>query len=87
MIVTSGVVLATLSKTATTAEVSELKTAEDLHRYVIGISMMIVSLFCTGLLGLLQERTYTKYGPCWREGLFYTVCKCELWFRVETKFL
>ncbi|KAF8798848.1 hypothetical protein BYT27DRAFT_6880417 [Phlegmacium glaucopus] len=34
--------------------------------------MMVVSLFCTGLLGFLQERTYGKYGPCWREGVFYT---------------
>jgi UDP-xylose/UDP-N-acetylglucosamine transporter B4 len=73
MIITSGVVLSTLSRTATTAEVSKLKNAEDLHRYIIGISMMVVSLFCTGILGLLQERTYRKYGPCWREGLFYTV--------------
>lgn len=72
MIVTSGVVLATLSRTAT-AEVSKLETVEDVHRYVIGISMMVVSLFCTGFLGLLQERTYGKYGPCWKEGIFYTV--------------
>jgi solute carrier family 35 (UDP-xylose/UDP-N-acetylglucosamine transporter), member B4 len=72
VIVTSGVVLATLSRTAT-VEVSKLGTVEDVHRYVIGISMMVVSLFCTGLLGLLQERTYGKYGPCWREGIFYTV--------------
>jgi len=72
VIITSGVVLATLSRTATTVEVSNLKTAEDLQRYIIGIGMMVVSLLCTGLLGLLQERTYGKYGPCWREGIFYT---------------
>ena len=76
MIVTSGVVLATLSRTMATAEVSKMETAEDVHRYVIGISMTIMSLFCTGLLGLLQERTYGKYGPCWREGIFYTVWEC-----------
>lgn len=35
--------------------------------------MLTASLLLTGVLGLLQERTYTKYGPCWREGLFYTV--------------
>jgi len=72
LVVTSGVVLATLSRTATTAEVSKLRTAEDLHRYIIGISMIVLSLLCTGLLGLLQEKTYGRYGPCWREGLFYT---------------
>jgi len=72
MIITSGVVLSTLSRTAMTTDSSKLESAEDLHRYIIGISMMVMSLFCTGILGLLQERTYGKYGPCWREGLFYT---------------
>jgi len=72
VIVTSGVVLVTLSRKTRTAEVSKLETAEDLHRYAVGISMMVVSLFCTGFLGLLQERTYGQYGPCWKEGLFYT---------------
>lgn len=73
MIITSGVVLSTLSRTSMAADVSKLESAEDLHRYIIGISMMVMSLLCTGILGLLQERTYGKYGPCWREGLFYTV--------------
>ena len=73
MIITSGVVLSTLSRTPMAADVSKLESAEDLHRYIIGISMMVMSLLCTGILGLLQERTYGKYGPCWREGLFYTV--------------
>ena len=36
--------------------------------------MLVVSLFLTGFLGVLQERTYKQYGPCWREGVFYTVC-------------
>lgn len=35
--------------------------------------MLIVSLVCTGLYGALQERTYSTYGPCWRESVFYTV--------------
>ena len=34
---------------------------------------MTASLFLTGALGLLQERTYSVYGPYWREGVFYTV--------------
>jgi hypothetical protein len=35
--------------------------------------MLVASLVCTGVYGALQERTYGTYGPCWREGLFYTV--------------
>lgn len=45
----------------------------DLARYTTGIVMLSASLLLTGVLGMLQERTYTRYGPCWREGLFYTV--------------
>ena len=40
--------------------------------YFYGIAMLIVSLFATAFLGILQERTYKAYGSCWREGIFYT---------------
>jgi len=35
--------------------------------------MLVVSLVCTGIHGALQERTYSTYGPYWRESIFYTV--------------
>lgn len=41
--------------------------------YLYGILMLIASLFATAILGILQERTYKAYGPCWKEGMFYTV--------------
>ncbi|CAA7261440.1 unnamed protein product [Cyclocybe aegerita] len=74
IIVTSGVILATLSRTAPShnAKAPKPMSAEESRKYFIGIGMMTVSLFCTGLLGLMQERTYKKYGPCWKEGVFYT---------------
>ena len=46
---------------------------EDTKTYIIGVSMMVVSSVATGFLGLLQELTYQTYGPCWKEGVFYTV--------------
>ncbi|KAI0819661.1 UAA transporter [Trametes gibbosa] len=67
--VSAGVVLATLSRP------SAPKTAgdpPDIGRYSIGVFMLTVSLVLTGVLGVLQERTYTKYGPHWKEGVFYT---------------
>ncbi|KAJ3568372.1 hypothetical protein NP233_g5758 [Leucocoprinus birnbaumii] len=73
-IVTIGVVLATLSRPSgskNTWTVSP-RTPEELQTYAMGILMLVISLFCTGLLGLLQEKTYRKYGPCWKEGVFYT---------------
>ncbi|KXN88138.1 UDP-N-acetylglucosamine transporter YEA4 [Leucoagaricus sp. SymC.cos] len=75
VIVTIGVILATLSRPSSSSKNSWTvtpRTPEELRTYAIGIAMLIVSLFCTGLLGLLQEKTYRKYGPCWKEGIFYT---------------
>ncbi|KAI0352296.1 UAA transporter [Trametes cingulata] len=69
--VSAGVVLATLSRP------SAPKTSgdpPDIGRYSIGVFMLTVSLLLTGILGVLQERTYTKYGPHWKEGVFYTHC-------------
>lgn len=69
--VSAGVVLATLSRP------SSPKTSSsdvDVGRYTIGVAMLTFSLLLTGILGVLQERTYTKYGPHWKEGVFYTVC-------------
>jgi len=73
MLVFAGVTIATLSKTTSHSKTSKLMTQDELHKYFFGVAMMTVSLFCTGLLGLLQEMTYKKYGPCWREAMFYTV--------------
>ena len=76
VIVTSGVVLVTLSRSPTSNDSGKpiLISSEDARKYFLGIIMMTVSLICTGVLGIMQERTYKIYGPCWREGLFYTVC-------------
>ncbi len=70
-----GVIIATLSRPSASSgsRTRSSRTPEELRTYTIGIGMLVVSLFCTGLLGLLQEKTYRKYGPCWREGVFYTV--------------
>ncbi|KAL0566441.1 hypothetical protein V5O48_015574, partial [Marasmius crinis-equi] len=43
-----------------------------MSRYALGIGMLVVSLLLSGILGILQEKTYKKYGPCWKEGVFYT---------------
>lgn len=72
LIVTAGAFLSALSRTATSATSSKEAQAADFKLYITGISMLVVSLLCTGILGLLQEQTYQKYGPCWKECLFYT---------------
>ncbi|TFK19993.1 UAA transporter [Coprinopsis marcescibilis] len=72
-IVSLGVIFAALSGTDVTSSGLQLtRTPEELQLYLTGIAMLTGSLICTATLGLYQEKTYTKYGPVWREGLFYT---------------
>lgn len=80
VIVTFGVVVATLSRptAAPTRVTSEATTAAqnatEMSEYVTGIVMLSVACVLTSTLGILQERTFTKYGSStWREGIFYTV--------------
>jgi UDP-xylose/UDP-N-acetylglucosamine transporter B4 len=69
-VVTIGVVLATLSRPLGSRTTT---TASDPARYAVGITMLALSLVLTGILGILQERVYKRYGPHWQEGVFYTV--------------
>jgi hypothetical protein len=68
-LVSIGVILTTLSRPSGPSK----NSSEDFEQYIIGICMLTISLLLTGVLGMLQELTYRKYGPCWREGVFYTV--------------
>lgn len=68
LFVSAGVVLATLARPSSNSE-----TNVEVADYALGILMLAISSLLTGMLGVLQERTYSTYGPCWREGVFYTV--------------
>ena len=82
-LVTSGVIFATLSRPS--AKMSLM--GDDGSTYVTGISMLTISLLLTGVLGVLQEQTYKKHGPCWREGVFYTVSILPPWSTTDLKFV
>jgi len=90
-VVSSGVIIATLSRPRTdrptptvgtgigtptptpASNASSTAAVDDASgAYTLGIAMLVTSLICTGVYGALQERTYSTYGPCWREGVFYT---------------
>ncbi|KAI0641886.1 UAA transporter [Trametes meyenii] len=71
ILVSAGVVLATLSRPSSPKSSGD---PPDVARYSLGVSMLTFSLLLTGILGVMQERTYTKYGPHWKEGVFYTHC-------------
>ncbi|KAI0343167.1 UAA-domain-containing protein [Trametopsis cervina] len=67
LLVTLGVIVATTSRPT-----ASNNSSIDVSQYTTGVIMLTVSLGLTGVLGLLQERAYTIYGPCWQEGVFYT---------------
>jgi UDP-xylose/UDP-N-acetylglucosamine transporter B4 len=54
--VTLGVITTTTSKSPSTA------AQTDTREYVLGIVCLALSLLGSGLLGLLQERAFAKYG-------------------------
>ncbi|CAG8813292.1 12778_t:CDS:2, partial [Racocetra persica] len=69
VMVTLGVILATISSSDVgTEEVTTVGTPE----FVIGISLLSITLVLSCFMGLYQELTYEKYKSDWREGLFYT---------------
>ncbi|KAK7048127.1 Glucooligosaccharide oxidase [Favolaschia claudopus] len=72
IVVSAGVIIATLARPSASKKSGMMESVEDVQRFTIGISMLVVSLILTGIYGLLQERTYRTYGPCWKEGVFYT---------------
>jgi solute carrier family 35 (UDP-xylose/UDP-N-acetylglucosamine transporter), member B4 len=69
ILVSIGVCVSSISASST----NTLNLEHSSGTYILGIMMLVVSLFLTAVLGILQERTYKLYGPCWREGVFYTV--------------
>lgn len=67
--VSLGVLLATFSRPSSSSSSDD---PAEFGRYLLGVAMMTTSLILTGVLGMLQESTYSKFGPHWREGVFYT---------------
>jgi len=73
MLVTAGVVLTTLSASTSTAATAPTET----YSYATGITILSLALLLSGLLGLVQDWTYTTYGRTttsskpWRESMFY----------------
>ncbi|KAF8339186.1 UAA transporter family-domain-containing protein [Cantharellus anzutake] len=79
ILVTIGVVTATLSKPAPPRipfrhGVYPPLPADspDTHLYAVGVGMMALGLVLSGILGAMQEKTFEWFGPHWREGVFYT---------------
>ncbi|KZT56871.1 UAA transporter [Calocera cornea HHB12733] len=70
LLVTLGIVLATLSSRQSTGTVTTSAVAPA--DYAAGICLLLVGLLLSGWLGMRQEETFRVWGPQWQESLFYT---------------
>jgi len=74
MLVTAGVALTTFSaSTSTTIAAAEDNDSTNAYTYATGITILSLALLLSGLLGLVQDWTFTTYGRrrSWRESMFY----------------
>jgi len=78
ILVTLGVVSTTLSaakKPTSGISTSSVPGVWDIHQYFTGIVLLSVALVLSGLLGMVQDRTYSKYRGTddapWKESMFY----------------
>lgn len=78
ILVTLGVISTTLSATKKPKpgiNTSSVPGVWDIHQYLTGIALLSVALVLSGLLGIVQDRTYSKFRGTgdapWKESMFY----------------
>ena len=78
ILVTLGVISTTLSaakKPTPGINTSSVPGVGDVHQYFTGIVLLSVALVLSGLLGMVQDRTYSKFRGTddapWKESMFY----------------
>ena len=78
ILVTLGVISTTLSaarKPTPGVNTSSMSGVWDIHQYFTGIVLLSVALVLSGLLGMVQDRTYSKFRGSddtpWKESMFY----------------
>lgn len=76
--VTLGVILTTLSgvkKPKRGVSTSSVPGVGDIHQYLTGIVILSIALVLSGLLGVVQDRTFSKFrrkgDAPWEESMFY----------------
>ena len=77
-LVTLGVVITTLSgakKPKHGINTNSASNVGDIYQYLTGIGLLSVALILSGLLGVVQDRTYSKFrrggDAPWEESMFY----------------
>lgn len=79
LLVTTGIVLATLSAPPKPSkrDQTQLNAASAASGFdwvfLLGIGLLTGALVLSALMGIWQEKTYKLHGDAWQEGLFYSV--------------
>ena len=78
ILVTLGVIATTLSgakKPKPGINTNSVARLGDIYQYLTGITLLSVALVLSGLLGIVQDRTYSKFRGTgdtpWKESMFY----------------
>lgn len=70
ILLTVGVVVAAWSDAQSKGVAEE--AAEGNVEFITGLSILFIAQVLSSIMGLYTEETYKKYGPQWRENLFYS---------------
>lgn len=70
-LITIGIILCTISSYNEPLHKSKKESEDFLFTWLIGLSIMTVSLFTSAFMGIYQEKLYSKYGKHPQEALFY----------------
>ncbi|KAI0882689.1 UAA-domain-containing protein [Annulohypoxylon maeteangense] len=71
LLLTVGVVTAAWSD-AQSKGTSSAESREDVPKFSTGLAVLLVAQILSAIMGLYTEETYRKYGPHWKENLFYS---------------
>eukprot|EP00160_Parvularia_atlantis_P016148 Unigene4974_Nuclearia_a/m.15238 Unigene4974_Nuclearia_a/g.15238 ORF Unigene4974_Nuclearia_a/g.15238 Unigene4974_Nuclearia_a/m.15238 type:complete len:304 (+) Unigene4974_Nuclearia_a:1092-2003(+) len=71
VLVTIGVMISTLASLPAAPDKADAVEMQNFWLWVLGVSILALSLVFTGFLGILQDLAYRNYGNHWQEALFY----------------
>ncbi|ANB16028.1 Yea4p [Sugiyamaella lignohabitans] len=90
IVLTAGIILATLYGNPSISNPSDVAT--DSRTYATGIAILMVGSILGAFQGVVTESTYKTYGRHWRESLFYThflslLFFIPMWKEITNEFL
>ncbi|OTA86250.1 hypothetical protein M434DRAFT_82218 [Hypoxylon sp. CO27-5] len=72
LLLTVGVVTAAWSDAQSKARIIHSPFWHDVPKFSTGLAVLLIAQILSAIMGLYTEETYRKYGPHWKENLFYS---------------